>query len=262
MKTHAQYVQQSESLDADGCRSGSNLRLVLLLALMALLASGCASQSAHLSAPDIDPWEPFNRKVHSFNDGFDRAIFRPVATGYDKVMPDAPQRGVRNFFNNLGYPVNFINLVAQGKFEESLDATGRFLINTTVGLLGFFDVAGRNGVPDHREDFGQTLAVWGWKESRFLVVPFLGPYTIRDLGGRGVMSYAHPLTWAMREHNLYWPFVFDLITIRAELLPLQADIDAANDPYIFVRDVFLQNRRYNIFDGEPPEPDYEALLEE
>jgi phospholipid-binding lipoprotein MlaA len=158
--------------------------------------------------------------------------------------------------------VTFINLVLQGKFEESFNATGRFLINTTVGLLGFFDVASKEGLPDYDEDFGQTMAVWGWENSRYLVVPFLGPYTVRDLGGRSFYGYAHPLTWAMREHDLYWPFVFDLITLRAELLPFQADIDAANDPYIFVRDVFLQNRRYLIFDGEPPELDYESLLEE
>jgi len=234
----------------------------LLLVLAAGLSTGCANNKAYLSNPDIDPWEPQNRKVHAFNEGFDRAIFRPVATAYDKVMPDDPQRGVRNFFNNLSYPSNFVNLVAQGKFKESMVATGRFLLNTTVGLLGFFDVASKSGIPDYREDLGQTLAVWGWKESRYLVVPFLGPFTVRDLGGRGVVGYLDPVAIAMREENLYWPLVVDLVSLRAELLPFQSDIDNANDPYIFIRDVFLQRRLFEIYDGDPPETDYEALLEE
>jgi phospholipid-binding lipoprotein MlaA len=155
-----------------------------------------------------------------------------------------------------------INLLLQGKFEESFNETGRFLINSTVGLLGFFDVASREGLPKYDEDFGQTLAVWGWKDSRYLVVPFLGPFTIRDLSGRGVVGYTDAVSWAIREHNLYWPLVVDLITVRAELLPFQPDIDNASDPYIFVRDVYLQNREFRIYDGDPPEPDYEALLEE
>jgi len=234
-----------------------------LLLLFALgLAAGCANNPDKLSNPEVDPWEPQNRKVHSFNEGFDRAIFRPVATAYDKAMPDDPQRGVRNFFNNLSYPTHFVNLVAQGKFKESVVITGRFLVNTTVGLLGFFDVASKSGIPDYREDLGQTLAVWGWKESRYLVVPFLGPFTVRDLGGRGVVGYFDPVAIAMREENLYWPIVVDLVSLRAELLPFQPDIDNASDPYIFIRDVFLQRRLYDIHDGNPPETDYEALLEE
>jgi phospholipid-binding lipoprotein MlaA len=236
--------------------------LVAGLLLLMLLLSGCASQKATLTAPDIDPWEPFNREVHAFNDGFDQAIFRPVATAYDKAMPDAPQRGVRNFFRNLSYPVTFLNLLAQGKFKESVTATGRFLMNSTVGLLGFFDVASKSGVPYYEEDLGQTLAVWGWKDSRYLVVPFLGPFTVRDLGGRGIVGYADPVAYAIREHHLYWPLVVDLVSIRAELLPFQSDIDNASDPYAFMRDVYLQNREYKIYDGEPPEPDYDALLEE
>lgn len=235
---------------------------LLSLSLLLLLATGCASKQTQINNPEIDPWEPFNRKVHGFNEGFDKAIARPVATAYDKAMPDAPQRGVRNFFRNLNYPVTFLNLIMQGKFEESFNATGRFLINSTVGVLGFFDVASREGLPEYDEDFGQTLAVWGWEDSRYLVVPFLGPFTLRDLGGRSFYGYAHPLSWAAREHHLYWPIAVDLITMRAELLPYQSDIDNSNDPYIFMRDVYLQNREFKIYDGEPPEPDYEALLEE
>lgn len=252
----------SRAIMACGAFPATRLGTWLVVALLALLLGGCATSNATLSDPAKDPWEPFNRKVHGFNEGFDKAIARPVATAYDKVMPDAPQRGVRNFFRNLGYPVNLLNLLLQGKFEGAFNATGRFLINSTVGLLGFFDVASKEGLPDYDEDFGQTLAVWGWKDSRYLVVPFLGPFTIRDLGGRSFYGYAHPVTWAIREHDQYWPFVIDLISLRAELLPFQGDIDSASDPYLFVRDVYLQNREFKIYDGEPPEPDYEALLEE
>jgi phospholipid-binding lipoprotein MlaA len=236
--------------------------LPLLVLLLGAALSGCASQPVTLTDPERDPWEGFNRKIHAFNMGFDDAIFRPVARGYDRIMPDAPQRGVRNFFRNLDYPVTLLNSLLQGKIDHAFTATGRFMMNTSIGLLGFFDVATKVGIPRYREDFGQTLAVWGWKESRYLVMPFIGPYTVRDLLGRSFYGYFHPISYAIRENNNYVPLVIDLITLRAELLPFQADIDAATDPYVLVRDVYLQNREFNIFDGNPPAPDYDALLEE
>ena len=233
---------------------------VILMQLIIL--AGCSSQQVTMTDPERDPWEAYNRKIHSFNMGFDNAIFRPVAKGYDYIMPDAPQRGVRNFFRNLSYPVTFINLILQGKFEDSMTATGRFLMNSTVGVLGFFDVATKLEMPYYEEDFGQTLAVWGWKDSRYLVMPIFGPYTARDFIGRGFYGYFHPVSFAVREYNNYIPLVVDLISLRAELLPFQEELDAANDPYVLVRDVWLQNREFRIYDGEPPEPDYDALLEE
>jgi phospholipid-binding lipoprotein MlaA len=235
--------------------------LVLLL-LQLLLLAGCASQPATMTDPERDPWEAYNRKIHTFNMGFDKAIFRPVARGYDAIVPDAPQRGVRNFFKNLSYPVTFINLILQGKFQDSLTATGRFLMNSTVGGLGFVDVASKVDIPNYDEDFGQTLAVWGWRDSRYLVMPIFGPYTARDFIGRGFYGYFHPISYAVREYNNYIPLVVDLISLRAELLPFQAELDAASDPYVLVRDVWLQNREYKIYNGDPPQPDYDALLEE
>lgn len=232
------------------------------LLLVCLALAGCASQPANLTDPERDPWEHYNRNIHAFNQGFDKAIFRPVAKGYDYIMPDAPQRGVRNFFRNLNYPVTLLNSLLQGKPEHALTATGRFLMNSSLGLLGFFDVATKAGIPYYDEDFGQTLAVWGWKESRYLEMPFLGPYTLRDLLGRSFYGYFHPISYAIREHDNYWPMVADLISLRAELLPLQADIDAAADPYVLIRDVYLQRREFDIYDGDPPAPDYDALLEE
>jgi phospholipid-binding lipoprotein MlaA len=237
-------------------------RNALLVLLATLAVGGCATQQTTLTDPERDPWEGYNRKIHAFNQGFDKAIFRPVAKGYDYIMPDAPQRGVRNFFRNLNFPVTLLNSLLQGKMERAFTSTGRFLMNSSIGLLGFFDVATKVGIPYYDEDFGQTLAVWGWQDSRYLVMPFLGPYTVRDLLGRSFYGYFHPISYAMREHDLYWPLVADLITLRAELLPLQADIEAAADPYVLIRDVYLQNREFNIYDGDPPAPDYDALLEE
>ena len=236
--------------------------LLAILLLQLVILGGCASQQVTLTDPERDPWEAYNRKIHSFNMGLDRVILRPVAKGYDIIMPDAPQRGVRNFFKNLAYPVTFINLILQGKFEDSLTATGRFLMNSSVGVLGFFDVATKVDIPKFDEDFGQTLAVWGWKDSRYLVMPLFGPYTARDFIGRGFYGYFHPISYAVREYNNYIPLVVDLITLRAELLPFQAELDAASDPYVLVRDVWLQNREFKIYDGDPPEVDYDALLEE
>jgi phospholipid-binding lipoprotein MlaA len=233
-----------------------------ILASLSLLISACASQPSTLSDPERDPWEGFNRKIHSFNRGVDKAVFRPVASGYDRIMPDAPQRGVRNFFNNLSWPVDFVNLILQGRFRDSITQTGRFLINSTVGLAGFFDIATRSGYPDFNEDLGQTMAKWGWKDSNYLVLPFLGPRTVRDTLGQSMYGYLHPISYYAREKNNYVPLVVDLITLRAELLPLDEDIRAAEDPYVLIRDVYLQYREFEIYDGDPPVPDYDALLED
>jgi phospholipid-binding lipoprotein MlaA len=229
--------------------------------LLGLALTACSGRQVQPSAPDIDPWESYNRKMHAFNMGFDRVLMRPIARGYDAIMPDAPQRGVRNFFRNLAYPVTFLNLILQGKFEESANATGRFLVNSTLGVFGFFDVASKGGLERYNEDFGQTLAVWGWEESRYFVMPFIGPYTVRDLLGRSFYGYFHPISYRIREYNDYSLLVIDLITLRAELLPFQQQIDQANDPYVLIRDVYLQNREFEIYDGDPPAPDYDALLE-
>ncbi|NIQ93191.1 MAG: VacJ family lipoprotein, partial [Desulfuromonadales bacterium] len=158
----------------------------------------CATQPTTLTDPERDPWEGYNRKVHAFNTGLDRALLRPIARGYDKVMPDAPQRGVRNFFRNLSWPVDFVNLLLQGRVKDSVTQTGRFLFNSTFGLLGFFDLATREGIPDYGEDFGQTMAVWGWEDSRYFVLPFLGPRTVRDTLGRSMWGYLHPVSYYAR----------------------------------------------------------------
>ncbi len=230
--------------------------------VMVFLLSACASQPTTMTEPELDPWESYNRKIHAFNMGVDKAVLKPIAKGYDFIMPDAPQRGVRNFFRNLAYPVTFINLILQGKFEDSLTATGRFLINSTVGLLGFFDVATKEGIPSFNEDMGQTLAVWGWHNSRFVMMPVFGPFTVRDFLGRGFYGYFHPISYYARVEGNYLPMIADIITLRASILPLEEDFQSADDLYALIRDTWLQRREYLIYDGDPPIPDYDAMLEE
>jgi phospholipid-binding lipoprotein MlaA len=134
-------------------------------------------------------------------------------------------------------------------------------------LFGFFDVATKAGIEDFDEDFGQTMAVWGWENSRFIMVPLIGPATVRDLSSEGVATYGigsflSPTRYMIEEHNNYVPFIIDLISLRASFLPYDKDIREAEDPYAFVRDAYLQRRRFNIHNGEPPAPDYDSLLEE
>lgn len=229
--------------------------------LLCLSLAGCAGTQSRNTDPVNDPWEGFNRKMHAFNLGVDK-IARPIALGYDKLTPDPLQRGIGNFFRNLGYPVTVINQLLQGKFKESGVSTKRFVINTTAGLLGFFDVASREGIPYYDEDFGQTLAVWGYENSRYLVLPVFGSSTLRDGLGRSFYGYAHPVTWYGREENNYWPMAMDLIQRRAALLPRDDQIFEAYDPYMFIRDAWMQNREFLIYDGDPPEPDYESYLDE
>ena len=229
--------------------------------VLCVFLSGCAGTQSRDTDPEGDPWEGFNRKMHAFNMNLDK-VARPIAVGYDKVMPDPLQRGVGNFFRNLNYPVTVLNQLLQGKFREAGQSTGRFLMNTTIGLLGFIDVASKEGIPYHDEDLGQTLATWGWTDSRYLVMPIFGPSTMRDFLGRGFYGYFHPISYMAREKSVYWPIAADLLQRRAALLPRDQDIFDAYDPYLFVRDAWLQNREYLIYDGEPPEPDYDAYLDE
>ena len=236
-------------------------RTLAVLALSALLAACAGTQNRHTD-PENDPWEGFNRKIFAFNMTLDEYLLRPVAVGYDTVMPDPLQRGVSNFFRNLNFPVTFLNQILQGKFQEAGESTGRFLVNTTVGLLGFIDVATKADIPEYDEDFGQTLATWGWEDSRYLVVPVFGPLTLRDSLGRSVYGLYHPVSYVAREESIYWPMVTDIIQTRARFLEQDSIIRESYDPYVMVRDTWLQNREYKIYDGDPPLADYDMYLDE
>ncbi len=232
------------------------------ISMLLILSAGCAGTQSRHTDPENDPWEGFNRKTHSFNMALDKSVARPIAKVYNAITPKPVQSGVRNFFRNLDYPVTFINQVLQGKFKQSGINTGRFLINSTIGILGLFDVATRMGIPDYDEDFGQTLAKWGYTDSRYLVLPLFGPSTFRDGIGRSIYGYAHPVSYVAREEHLYTPMVVNLIQTRAAFLNQDDTLSDAYDPYTLVRDAWLQNREFKIYDGNPPLVDYDAYLDE
>ena len=234
---------------------------LISVVLLSLFLAGCAGTQSRNTDPENDPWEGFNRKVYALNDGLDKVV-RPVAVGYDKIMPDPFQRGVGNFFRNLDTPVTFINQVLQGKFAQSGSTIGRFLLNSTVGLLGFFDVATKAGIPYYNEDLGQTLAKWGYEDSRYLMLPVFGPSTFRDGTGRLVDSYIHPVGRAIHGNNEWALWIIRGIDMRARFLDQDAELKQAYDPYVLMRDVWLQNRQYQIYDGDPPITDYDLYLDD
>lgn len=236
-------------------------RSMIGIIMLALLLAGCAGTQSRNTDPENDPWEGYNRKVFAFNEGMDKVV-RPIAVGYDKIMPDPLQRGVGNFFRNLDAVVTYVNLVLQGKFRESADTFGRFFINSTAGLLGFIDVASKLGIPFYNEDLGQTMATWGYEDSRYLMLPFFGPSTFRDGTGRLADSFYHPVGRAIHGYGRWGMLIFRGIDTRARYLDQDAELESAYDPYVLMRDVWMQNRRYQIYDGDPPMLDYDLYLED
>ncbi|ATJ83258.1 VacJ family lipoprotein [Halomonas beimenensis] len=225
-------------------RAGRGLAALCALALL----SGCASQATVERAHPDDPWEGFNRKVFAFNETLDRYALKPVAQGYRFVTPDPVETGIGNFFSNLGEIRTTLNSLLQGKGTNASVATGRFLINSTLGVAGFFDVATRLEVTGREEDFGQTLAVWGVGEGPYVVLPLLGPSTVRDTAGLPVDSYTDPLTHVEEDKVRYSLRALDIIDTRAGLLDQERLI--RGDRYSFIRDSWLQRRRFEVNDGE------------
>lgn len=239
----------------------NKVRSIASVVVLALLLAGCAGTQSRNTDPVIDPWEGYNRKVYTFNEGLDKVI-RPIAVGYDKIMPDPFQRGVGNFFRNLDAPVTYVNQVLQGKFKQSLTTIGRFLVNSTIGLLGFFDVATKMDIPFYDEDLGQTLATWGYNDSRYLMFPFFGPGTFRDGTGAVIDTFYHPVGRVFHGSNRWGLLIVRGIDTRARYLDQDSELDAAYDPYVLLRDVWWQNRQFQIYDGDPPMMDYELYLED
>lgn len=237
------------------------MRQFLALAMACLLA-GCAATAAppEQRLPE-DPWEPFNRSVYQFNRGVDKAVLRPVARGYDAVTPDPVKTGLGNFFRNLGSPVIMINLLLQGRGQDLEQEFQRFFVNTVYGVGGVFDLADRADIEDNETDFGQTLHTWGWSDSRFVMLPLLGPSTLRD--GLGIaLDSTQDNVWQRGLQSGRWGLLaLRIVDIRAGLLPLEPELARAFDEYALVRDGYLQRRVY-FLEGEQAEaPDYEAFLE-
>lgn len=208
-----------------------------------LLYGPAESQS---SATNPDPWERYNRGVHRFNLAVDRGIARPLAVTYVKVVPQFARTGVRNFFTNLGSPVTLVNQVLQGRPDHAWDTLGRFLINTTLGVGGLFDPASTAMVPRRSEDFGQTLGAWGWRQSRYVELPFFGPRTVRDIVGMGGDAPLSPIRQLDNNKARIGIQGLSLVDTRVKLLVTDDMRADAVDEYAMTRDAWLQRRNFQI----------------
>lgn len=216
-----------------------------------LVLGGC------VHSPPSDPWdpiEPVNRAVYKFNDTADRYVLQPVARGYDTVTPDPVQRSIRNFFDNLREPITVANSALQLKFDSFNVSLGRFMVNSTAGVGGLFDVATTVGIAEPDEDLGQTLGYWGLGQGPYLVLPFLGPSSGRDATTFVVDQLFYPLTYVDEEYDyVVWSLrALRLIELRAGLLGFEDTLAQQFDPYAFMRGYYLENRLKAVYDGDVP----------
>ena len=220
--------------------------IVRLGGLMALL--GALLPAVSQAASEEDPWEGFNRAMFRFNDTLDTDALKPLAQGYQKVTPQFLEDGVNNVFGNIGDVGNLANNLLQGKLYDAGVDTGRLIFNTTFGLLGFFDVAKQMGLQKSDEDFGQTLGAWGLQSGPYLVIPFLGPSSVRDAGGKVPDSLLTPYPHMDHVPTRNVTRGVEVIDTRASLLSAEKLI--SGDKYIFIRNAYLQNREFRVKDGE------------
>jgi phospholipid-binding lipoprotein MlaA len=230
-----------------------------LLVIACLTQFGCASLPPGAKRDPRDPWERMNRTTFKVNTALDHAIARPVARAYEKVTPRPVRTGVSNFMDNLFYPVTMGNDLLQLKFMPFAQATGRFLLNTTVGVGGLFDPATTVGLPKNEEDLGQTFGYWGAKPGPYLVIPILGPSDVRDGIGKIGDAYMNPLTYVHSDYNYirYTIVGVGLIDTRYRLLPQDKLLDEAYDPYTLLKNAYLQRRQYQVTDGKMSDKDRE-----
>ena len=227
----------------------SRLRAAVLCGALSLsLLGGCAT-----TGNPRDPLEPLNRAVYTFNDGVDALLVKPAAEFYRFIVPEFARTGVSNFFSNINDVIVAVNNLLQGKVAHAASDVGRILVNSTVGVLGLFDVATGLGMEKHHEDFGQTLGYWGIGDGPYLVLPLLGPSNVRDAVGWYGDAYIWPISYIDDDHTRYAVIAFRFVTVRADLLEASRILEtAALDPYEFVRDAYLQRRRNQVYDGKPP----------
>ena len=220
-------------------------------ALLLSLLAGCAT--TNMGTPG-DPLERMNRATYRFNDSVDRAVVRPVATGYRDHVPQLVQQGVDNFLENLAFPTTIVNDLLQLKVKDALVDLGRFAVNTTLGLGGLLDPASHFGIPKNDEDFGQTLGRWGVPSGPYVVIPFFGPSTMRDAPSIYVDGQTDLRVALHIDNNVEWTLAgISLVHRRSELLPFDAQFDAAYDRYAFIRNAWLQRREYQVKDGDVPD---------
>ena len=220
-----------------------------LTLLACLLVGGCAALPSGKTDPR-DPWERFNRSTFRFNDALDRAVARPVAKAYVKVMPRVVRTGVSNALHNLDTVPTIINDALQGKFRQAGHDSARFLLNSTLGLGGLFDPASAAGLDANNEDLGQTLGKWGVKSGPYLMLPVLGPSTARDAFSRAADTFLEPVWYLEDDSTRYLYRLVDLLDQRAGLLELDSQLERSYDRYAFVRNAWLQRREYQVKDGD------------
>lgn len=235
------------------------LLINILLLLGVLFAATACTTLKKSDDPTLqnssDPFVGLNRKFYALNNTADKAILRPIAKTYDAVLPDPVQNSVSHFFSNLGEPFNIANNLLQGKADGAMSSTYRFVVNSTVGVFGLFDVANSYGVNKKPEDFGQTLASWGVKPGPYLMIPFWGPSNLRDAFGLGL------------ENGLFYPIneltddsfaragatSLNIVDTRAHILGADEIIDRQLDPYLFLKEAYDHSRLNYIYDGNAPE---------
>ena len=244
------------------------IRFKALMICALLLLGGCSSTSerpqgaAQSNASDDviardydsrDPIESFNRPIFDFNwKVLDEYILKPVAVGYGEYVPIELRTGLLNFALNLEEPTNLVNSVLQFKIKDAGVATGRFLINSTLGLLGFFDVADEVGLKRKEEDFGQTLGVWGVEHGAYLMVPGYGPSTVKDLTGDVIDGTFFSLAFLTLPQTVIKTTI-KLLDTRVELIDQEQLLNDSLDPYLFTKELYLQRQQYKLFDGNVPE---------
>jgi phospholipid-binding lipoprotein MlaA len=236
----------------------TNFTRHILMVVLALLSVGCAS----VSTPNPkDPFESYNRTMFKVNMAVDAAVTQPIARGYTAVVPNPLRECMGNMFDNLKVPFSALNNVLQGKFQAACEDVARFAVNTTAGVAGCFDVATKIGLPNHKEDLGQTLGAWGVPSGPYLVLPLLGPSNIRDgLATIGQMSVKTPIDRNVISQDVHHVptrntlLGVNLIQTRAELLPATDALKKMNvDEYAFVRDASISRRQNQVYDGNPPD---------
>lgn len=229
-------------------------RLLLLIAVAAL--SGCVSQEQmadeNSGFVEYDPLEPLNRRIHAFNRAADRAVMRPIARGYRRVIPSPVRSSVTNFFSNLRTPASSLNNFLQGKPKRGFSELGRFLFNSTLGLAGLFDVAGKAGLERYDENFAETLSVWGVPDGPYVVLPLWGPNMMSDVVALPVDYYTDVLTYYDNSSVRTKLWALRLIDLRYRVLAADALLDEAQDSYVTLREAYRQNRRFRVYDGNPP----------
>jgi phospholipid-binding lipoprotein MlaA len=228
-----------------------HLRLLLVGAL--LTATGCATLPEASKRDPRDRFERFNRSVFALNQTLDKAIARPIAVGYRKITPKPVRNSVSNFMGNIGYPTTIVNDLLQGKLKPFAQDTGRFLVNSTIGIGGLFDPATKMGLGANDEDLGQTFGRWGIGPGPYLMLPVLGPYTVRDGIGSVGDVFTNVRYYIDDDYVRYGIAGLDLTSSREQLLDTDSVLNRSFDPYAFVRTAYLQRRQFQVLDGNVPE---------